>query len=142
MLLGAPGVAGGNPRLYDGHVSWDASTVAGARAHLRRRFEAEEDARRERLDALRDAARRCARVLVERFGVRRVLLFGSVADGHAGPRSDLDLAVEGLDPRHYFEALGQLALVTPFDVDLVLLEEAPDSLRERIAAYGACLHGQ
>ena len=128
--------------FYDEAMSWDASTVAGAREHLRRRFAAEEAARRERLEALRGAARECARVLVERFGVRRVVLFGSVSTGHAGLRSDLDLAVEGLEPGRYFEALGQLGLTTRVDVDLVRLEEAPDSLLERIARDGLSLHGQ
>lgn len=60
-------------------------------------------------------AEAAARLLVERFGVTRVVLLGSVALGKADERSDLDLAVEGLEPRRYFEALGALCDVAPGD---------------------------
>jgi uncharacterized protein len=123
-------------------MTWDDATVEGARRQLLRRWEAEEGARRERLERLRQEARRCADVLASQFGARRVVLFGSVATGLAGARSDLDLAVEGLQPDRYFEVLGRLAETTPVPVDLVLLEEAPESLVERLAREGVPLHGE
>lgn len=63
-----------------------------------RRRQAEKQARsdlrsaaiRERLSAARD-------LLVARHGARRVVLFGSFARGDTTERSDVDLAVEGLD---------------------------------------------
>ena len=53
-------------------------------------------------------------------------------------RSDVDLAAWGLDERDYLRAV---AAVTGLDreisVDLIAVEEAPQSLRERIEAEGA-----
>jgi uncharacterized protein len=46
-----------------------------------------------------------ARALVERLGARRVVLFGSLARGSAGPESDVDLWVEGLPEGAYLEAV-------------------------------------
>jgi predicted nucleotidyltransferase len=55
-----------------------------------------------REEALR-AAEACAALLKERFGARRVVLFGSLAgDDFDRDFSDVDLAVEGLPP---YEAL-------------------------------------
>ena len=39
-----------------------------------------------------------AEILAREFGVRRVVLFGSIARGVAHPGSDIDLAVVGLGP--------------------------------------------
>jgi hypothetical protein len=55
-------------------------------------------------------------------------------------RSDVDLAVWGLDERDYLRAV---AAVTGLDreiaVDLIAVEEAPESLRDLIAEEGASL---
>jgi len=44
--------------------------------------------------------------------------------------------VFGLRPESYFSALGELMRELPCDVDLVRLEEASDSLQDRILAEG------
>ncbi|MBI3942775.1 MAG: nucleotidyltransferase domain-containing protein, partial [Chloroflexi bacterium] len=52
------------------------------------------------------AAGRCIQMLRERFGVRQVILFGSLG-GRGGPwhsQSDIDLAVAGLAPEEFFTA--------------------------------------
>jgi predicted nucleotidyltransferase len=87
------------------------------------------------------------RRLVDRLGaepaVRRVILFGSRARGDAGPRSDVDLAVEapGLPARDWLR-LAEMTedADTLLKVDLVRLEEAPAELRGRIEAEGRTLH--
>lgn len=103
------------------------------------RLLAERRAALERSERMAAHAPRCARLLADRFGVVRAYLFGSVVRGTADARSDLDLAVEGLPPERYFEALAALAEVTPFDVDLVRLEEAPPSLRALVLREGRAL---
>ena len=51
------------------------------------------------------AAEACRRLLKERFGARRVILFGSLAgQGPWHGRSDIDLAVQGLAPDEFFAA--------------------------------------
>jgi len=67
---------------------------------------------------------RCAKLLGEEFGVKRVYLFGSLAEGYFREGSDIDLAVEALNPHLYFKALSRLHRVSGgFEVDLVPLED-------------------
>lgn len=85
-------------------------------------------------DAL-ELATRCADLLQERFGAKRVIPFGSVAGyGNWHPGSDLDLAVEGLAPEQFFRAWSTLHELLPpgLDVDLVDLEQASQALQARI----------
>jgi predicted nucleotidyltransferase len=110
----------------------------------RRRLTAERRARERAAVSARAAAKSCARTLVERFGASRVYLFGSLAADSSrpfGPRSDLDLAVEGLPDARYFEAVGALAEITAdvVPIDLVPLETAPPSLRRRVLDHGELL---
>jgi predicted nucleotidyltransferase len=63
-------------------------------------------------------------------------LFGSLVHGEPTGESDVDLAVEGLPPRAYFPALADLMTLFRGPVDLVRLEEAAASLRERVLAEG------
>lgn len=80
-------------------------------------------------------AERCAALLQEQFGVRRVVVFGSLAgDAPWHSRSDLDLAVEGLRPESHLRALVACYKILPpgLDLDLVPLESARPELRARI----------
>lgn len=77
-----------------------------------------------------------AAALLRAAGAGRVWLFGSLAEGRPRPESDVDLAVEGLPGAAFFEALAALMTLFGTRVDLVRLEEAPDSLRERVLALG------
>jgi len=77
-----------------------------------------------------------AALLVERHGARRVVLFGSLADGTYSEHSDVDLAVEGMPSARYFEALAELMALFGGPVDLVRIEEAGSSLRAHIEEVG------
>lgn len=77
----------------------------------------------------------CARLLKERFGVQRVIPFGSlVGQGPWHAHSDIDVAVEGLRADQYMPALAACWDLLPPDVelDLVPLEDAPPELRAKI----------
>jgi predicted nucleotidyltransferase len=55
-------------------------------------------------------------------------------------RSDLDLAVWGLNPRDYYRAVGQLQGLHPeIAVDLIEAESAPPRLLREIEATGVTL---
>lgn len=88
------------------------------------------------------ADRLCARLppaaalLVDRYGARRVVLFGSLADGTYSEHSDVDLAVEGMPSAAYFQALAELMALFGGPVDLVRIEEAGSSLRAHIEEVG------
>jgi uncharacterized protein len=75
--------------------------------------------------------------------VQKVILFGSRARGDAGKRSDIDLAVAAPEiiPKQWLEISNTLEqLDTLLSVDLVLLEEASLSLKEKIFAEGEVLY--
>lgn len=74
--------------------------------------------------------------VLSQLGARRIWVFGSFARGDPGPDSDLDLAVEGLSATALIEALARIWQHTSLPVDLVSMESAPDSLRERVLAEG------
>ena len=82
----------------------------------------------------------CAKILVERFGAKRVYVFGSVKEGYFGGDSDIDLAVEGLEPHLYFKALVGIHKVSDdFRVDLIPLEDCAS--RETIIEEGELIPG-
>ncbi|RMF27044.1 MAG: nucleotidyltransferase domain-containing protein [Chloroflexi bacterium] len=94
-------------------------------------------ARRARALAVAEA---CATLLQERFGARRVILFGSLAgQGPWHEASDIDLAVEGLPPERFFAAYSACRDLLPADMelDLVPLEAAYPEMRARILGDGA-----
>lgn len=94
-------------------------------------------AKRER-ERLLERVRAAARVLKTRFGVRRVVLFGSLA--HAAwfaEDSDVDLAVDGLAGKDYWEAWRTVEeIVGDRPVDLIDIETSSESLRQAIEKYG------
>lgn len=106
----------------------------------RQRLAAEREAAESRRHQALEEARRAARLLVQRYGVSRVVLFGSLAWRRFGPSSDIDLAVEGLPPRQFFRADAELAREIRLPVDLKLLSECPSLLRRRIEDEGVTLH--
>ena len=71
------------------------------------------------------AARAAAAVLRKRFPITRVRAFGSVLNPESFHlHSDIDLAVEGIDPMQLLKAWSAASAVAPeFDFDLVTQEE-------------------
>jgi len=106
------------------------------------RLAKQEREKQQRVQHLRQVAQACARRLVQNFGASRVYLFGSLLEeGLVHDRSDIDLAVEGLDGRLYLKALHDLWELLPagIELDLVLLERAWPSLVERVKTEGVLL---
>ena len=91
-----------------------------------------------RLTRARKVARKAASILRKDFGVERIVLFGSVANSRLfHSRSDVDLAVWGLDDRVYFRAVGALLGIDPeINVDLVAFETASPAMQETILRDG------
>ena len=88
-----------------------------------------------------EVARQAARTLKEQFGARRVAVFGSVSSAQRfHQRSDVDLAVWGLDEKAYYRAVSRLLDVDPaIPIDLVEMELAPSNLRHIIEQEGVLL---
>lgn len=92
-----------------------------------------------RAERLRKRLPEAARLLRSHYGAESVVLFGSLAAGRPREGSDVDLAVAGLPSARYFDALSTLMTLFGAPVDLVRLEEAPQSLLARVAAEGEAL---
>ena len=106
---------------------------------LRRRERTRRNARQRRAAEVRVRLGALAANLESKFGVLRVYVFGSLLTGELWEDSDVDLAVEGLDPGKYFRALDLACTLARRPVDLVRIEEAPPALRERILDEGVLL---
>ncbi len=66
------------------------------------------------------------------YGIDRAYLFGSVTrPGQFTATSDVDMAVEGLEPERFFAALGALVTALECEVDLVELSKCPFADRIR-----------
>ena len=83
-------------------------------------------------------AQTASQLLKQQFGAQRVVLFGSIlTPAFFHERSDIDLAVWGLDERLYLRALGRLLDLDPnFEFDLVEFEVAPPRLQASIQKEG------
>jgi len=95
-------------------------------------------------DSLRRKAREAlpglVKVLVEEYGARRVMLFGSLLGREPSPWPDIDLLVEGLLPDRRAEALGRLFALAPLPVDIVPLEAGRPEIVQRALEEGETLY--
>lgn len=92
------------------------------------------------LEEARAALPALVALLVRDFGVRRVVLFGSIRRGDPSDAPDIDLLVEGLDPARHDEALGRLFLAAPLPVDLVSVEHGRPAVVQRALVEGEVLY--
>ncbi|EKD06828.1 MAG: nucleotidyltransferase domain-containing protein [Limnospira sp. PMC 1291.21] len=79
-------------------------------------------------------------MLVSQFGVRRVILFGSLVRGRFRETSDIDLAVEGLRKKDYFLAVAEANDLTRRWVDLKPFEDLEPHFRDRVLQTGECVY--
>lgn len=111
------------------------------RAWQKRAKQEKEKEEKRRREALAKAAA-AAHHLKDKYGVDAVYLFGSLVWGkHFTPRSDIDLLVEGFqDTSLYWKMLGELeVIIAPFEVNVILSEEATLGLREKARKEGRLL---
>jgi predicted nucleotidyltransferase len=112
-------------------VSFDPESYAAGIRKLNAAERARIKASMER--ARGDAERLAAAILEKDPGVRRVILFGSVATGAARSEDfDIDLALDGGDVQAAMDLTEGLA----FRVDLLSLARAPESVRRAILERG------
>ncbi len=86
-----------------------------------------------------DVDRKKIFALAREYHVRRLLLFGSAIREDSSPH-DIDLGVEGLDPKLFYRFLGDLLCELSLPVDLVDLSHKTRFTdlvrREGLAIYG------
>jgi predicted nucleotidyltransferase len=115
--------------------------MAVYRATARRRAQRDRQAAADRRQRAWETARRAAELLKQQFGVGQVRLFGSLARNEPlSWRSDVDLAVWGLEERIYYQVVAALQDLTPdIAIDLLRAEDASPSLLAAIEREGVLL---
>ena len=101
-----------------------------------RQRQAEGETRRAELRARLPAL---AQLLRSSYGARDVFLFGSLAWGGFHARSDVDVAVSGIDPERRRDAEVAACGVMSATVELFRLESLPVAFRDRILREGEAI---
>lgn len=78
-------------------------------------------------------------LLSSRYRATSVTLFGSLAWGGFHEASDVDLAVTGVTPRDRALATADAEAALGREVQILDLDEVPESLRERVISHGVSL---
>lgn len=78
--------------------------------------------------------------LAERFGVKRVYLFGSLAKGLFFKGSDIDLAIEGMDFEDYLKAIAEYRFIKGIHIDLLNLDFCRANFKDEILKDGKVLY--
>lgn len=83
-------------------------------------------------------AKLASEMLKKKFHAKKVLLFGSVLyKEYFGMHSDIDLAVSGIPDESFYKAVGEtLTLVSPFEVDIVDIDDCRESIKKVILNEG------
>jgi uncharacterized protein len=86
-------------------------------------------------------AKKAAEILKKEFGAQQVAVFGSIAQKELYHlRSDIDIAVWGLDEKKIHRAIAKLLELEPSQrIDLVRIEDARDSLQSVINQEGVLI---
>ena len=115
--------------------------MAVYRATARRRREESARKLKERHQRACQVAELAGHLLKTEFGAQRVVLFGSVRfPERFHQRSDIDLAVWGLEERLYYRAVSRLLDLEPsISIDLIEAELAPPNLLAVICQDGVTL---
>lgn len=109
----------------------------------RARARARERESREHIIEVRARLGQIVRVLVDGYGARRVVLFGSVARGDASPSSDVDVLVEGVPIDRITNAhVAVLDALPGLWVDLVPAELARPEVLARALREGETLYAR
>ncbi len=118
-----------------GKKGWKPYVDAALKRHKKGQSTAQKvEDREELLRRIREAAFE----IKKRFNAKRIFLFGSLAHGAwYGPASDVDLAVEGISGRDYWQAWQLVEeIVADRNVDFIDLEMAGHSLKATVARTG------
>lgn len=81
---------------------------------------------------IQEKARKLSIMLGEKYGVKKVYLFGSLAEGLFLKGSDIDLAVEGMDLESYLKALAEYRVIDGIHLDILHLDFCKPEIKKRI----------
>jgi predicted nucleotidyltransferase len=85
-------------------------------------------------------AAQIAKDLGERYGAKKVFLFGSLSRDDQGPAFDIDLAVKGISPARFFKAVAfATSQSLRWKLDVVDVDDCGACLRDIIEKEGVVL---
>ncbi|MGM0367509.1 MAG: nucleotidyltransferase family protein [Actinomycetota bacterium] len=85
-------------------------------------------------------AKNISKILVEKFGAKKVFLYGSLArEKNFDDLSDIDLAVVGLGNK-YLKAYGHCIMESKFKLDIRAYEDMTDKFKNIISKEGLILY--
>ena len=81
---------------------------------------------------IEEKVRKFSIMLGEKYGVKRIYLFGSLAEGSFLEGSDIDLAVEGMKLESYLKTLAEYRVVDEIHLDILHLDFCKPEIKKRI----------
>jgi len=120
-------------------VPYSEKDIIEQREWLKKRQKRQEEEQKILREEALSKAQEIAEFIREKYGVTNVYLFGSLADENAlfTPISDIDIFIAGKIEGSFFKMVAECVdLAVPFQVHLVLEEDAPASLVEKVYREG------
>jgi len=81
-----------------------------------------------------------SRLLSKRYALKKVYLFGSLAEGLFLKGSDVDLAVEGMDFKDYLKALAEYRCIKGRHLDILHIDFCKPQLKDAILKEAKVLY--
>ena len=129
---------------YTQHMAVSDAELARMRTRLKERECMRADALRRRLAKARGDFNRIVAHIAESYRPHRIYQWGSLIEGaHFTERSDIDIAVEGIESaQEYFAILRDAEEMTSFPVDIVQMETIHPEYARSIRSRGRIVHEQ
>lgn len=80
-----------------------------------------------------------AKLLQERFGATKIVVFGSLVKDRFGEDSDIDIAVEGIDSKSLWDAYAEISQCSQRFIDLKAMEKLDPYFKKRVLETGKVL---
>lgn len=87
-------------------------------------------------------ARDFSSMLAKRYKIKKVYLFGSLAEGRFFKGSDVDIAVAGMNFEDYLKALAEHRSLRGVHLDILNMDFCKAELKKTILKNGTLLYGQ
>jgi len=89
-------------------------------------------------------ARKTIPIIIEtlkKYDVEKIILYGSICEReNFHKRSDIDIAVVGLQDQFFFKAFGELMMKLDFEIDLKPYEQLDLLMKDRILKKGEVIY--
>lgn len=109
-------------------------------AHFKKREKEKAEQRKKAAQqALKEVKKKVPALTGDFPEIKKIMLFGSLAEGRFGRSSDIDLYIEGLKPENYYKALHKLEDLLGKEVELYTDTDSKDFI-EKIKTRGIVLY--